>query len=229
MALEFKNITDIVIPQGSLIKIHETVSGRILWQKKTSPAGDYPKTFVYLNMNCCQGYIFPFYKDKTFGTVMDWVPSGMSKQAVAYYVRQPENIGQAVSNLVRVGDKFTAYYVDNANDESNLPSTAKEVPNCSWEMSTNIGPLEGQKISMDAKPFITFSGLNSATLTVASIKNDLSEYLADYEAYSSSSFYRSKSEQPYLMGFCQTNCKSPFPDYPDDRLGGATFMFVIKR
>ena len=30
----FANVTDISIPQGNVVKIHETNSGRVLWLKK---------------------------------------------------------------------------------------------------------------------------------------------------------------------------------------------------
>ncbi len=30
----FANVTDITIPEGNGVKIHETNSGRVLWQKK---------------------------------------------------------------------------------------------------------------------------------------------------------------------------------------------------
>ena len=31
--MNFAGVTDIVIPQGEVIKIHETATGRVLWEK----------------------------------------------------------------------------------------------------------------------------------------------------------------------------------------------------
>ena len=31
----FANVTDIAIPQGNVMKIHETNGGRVLWEKKS--------------------------------------------------------------------------------------------------------------------------------------------------------------------------------------------------
>ena len=35
MSVNFTNVTDITIPQGNVIKIHETNTGRVLWEKKS--------------------------------------------------------------------------------------------------------------------------------------------------------------------------------------------------
>lgn len=35
MSVNFANVTDITIPQGNVIKIHETNTGRVLWEKKS--------------------------------------------------------------------------------------------------------------------------------------------------------------------------------------------------
>ncbi|MBR0253637.1 MAG: hypothetical protein IJQ57_09840, partial [Synergistaceae bacterium] len=36
MAVSFASVTDVKIPQGNVVKIHEAGSGRVLWQKNTS-------------------------------------------------------------------------------------------------------------------------------------------------------------------------------------------------
>ena len=41
----FANVTDIKIPQGNVIKIHETVGGRVLWEKKSSTQ---PSTYNFI-------------------------------------------------------------------------------------------------------------------------------------------------------------------------------------
>ena len=40
MAVTFADVTDVWIPQGDCIKIQETVGGRVLWEKKTTPVVD---------------------------------------------------------------------------------------------------------------------------------------------------------------------------------------------
>ena len=39
--MDFANVTDISIPEGNVIKIHETNSGRVLWEKKSTPTINY--------------------------------------------------------------------------------------------------------------------------------------------------------------------------------------------
>lgn len=36
MSVEFANVTDITIPEGSVAKIEETSTKRVLWQKKAT-------------------------------------------------------------------------------------------------------------------------------------------------------------------------------------------------
>ena len=60
MAIEFKNVTDISTPQGNLIKIHETASGRVLWEKKDNSS---PVMFVSYINNGTYYYSPPFTKD----------------------------------------------------------------------------------------------------------------------------------------------------------------------
>lgn len=150
MTMIFQDVSDIQIPQGEVIKIHETNSGRILWEKKTDPPiiDGYPRFFFKINSASVgtvyyHSYFYTHYLengDYIFLTTPEGMPVDFQKKAGVWSLTSLQhkfyNSHYSWLNnplpLVNVGDTITAYYVNNETEFNNFTTQAHLVEDCSW-------------------------------------------------------------------------------------------------
>ena len=135
--MNFANVTDISIPEGNVIKIHETNSGRVLWQKMNVFDNKYPKLIIELKTVTGEKYYRAYYKHiATNGKqyienteLPNIFPAFTTLAANDLTVLQFEKL------KVSVGDEFTAYYANNAVELINFPNNAHLVNDAVWKSS----------------------------------------------------------------------------------------------
>ena len=170
-----QNVTDIAIPQGNVVKIHETVGGRILWQKKkkvlsahwelseydagTNPAGatigHWLDTGSELIQTCNQDNDDPYnyYRyynpiDNTFSTMHKMKLPDSDEENDTY----PIVIDWAIDPVTKVWCSTTAnsskydYYCSVFNDDT-FRDLSTSVSRCCWSEPLNRFCLTGVKKS----------------------------------------------------------------------------------
>lgn len=245
MSISFTGVTDITIPQGSVTKITETSTGRVLWEK---PSLYPPLIFICAELNNNVKFVTPCYA---------YNPSSDGYSTPSYSTNLSSNRTLAVnsafnlsgqqiaSNTVSAGNKFTACYVTNLTEASNVPTTAKKLTDALWTVSdfylhaiSNLGyqgyhASEGIKVNGSYRP-ITFSSMSGSLITVSSVRSDMSYYKTLYESYSANSKYRNKTTYPYLYGSFILSCtsttyKNLIGENDNDYAPELTCFFTLKR
>lgn len=224
MSVTFANVSAVNIPQGDVTKITETSTGRILWQK---PSGDYPLCFI-----CAETSRGNFtttaakYVGSGYTTVSR--PTNLSVNTVAVNSYIDSGGFQRSGSYVSSGNKFSACYVTNSSEASNVPTSAKTLSDATWAISdfyliplssytlqgqfiqsTNVGgkSIQGIKLSTSQRP-VSFSSLSGGTITASSVASNIDNYNTIYESYSGDSRYVSVSAAPYLYGSFQLSYTS---------------------
>lgn len=122
----FANVKDIKIPEGNIKKIHEKDTGRVLWEKKTSPTYEagYPKVGVLIQTSDYgnvwagdSGIVTPYINKWAHnGTILTWANSEYSYQIkngnilTAYgFYNSSETEGHLITDAVWSYSDFYCY------------------------------------------------------------------------------------------------------------------------
>lgn len=153
MAVSFASVTDVKIPQGNVVKIHEASSGRVIWQKNSIVFdGEYPKIIILLTKANGTKYASSGYRYTTSlksytsiddGTIVS-LPNCSSMEVSPYYFLNYEN-GKFVLDrtdssslgMIEIGDEFSAYYINNSSELVNFPSKAHLITDAVWHLGCN--------------------------------------------------------------------------------------------
>lgn len=216
MSVSFSGVTDITIPQGSVERITETNSGRVLWDKYMHymDTGDYYRGILkYKNSdgNISCGHDIYIWNDSVEtvqnnvhlgGVIMDDTPNG--------------------KNTVNIGDQYTACYIRYPQQNLNfgiitrISSYAKELSDTIWTFSAyttlqavNRAKNERTDIVTIGKIPMKFSKLKGNTVKISSIESDFSEYRLAFNN-SSVAMKAPTSSFPYLHGWCHVTLSSDF-------------------
>ena len=104
----FANVTDITIPQGNVIKIHETNSGRVLWEKKSD---------VYTKVNIIPADRLIYSQNSTVDETQYWITNSSSSVVLNSDTRWFVNISDLPVGLcVKCRSNGNAYL--GINDQS---------------------------------------------------------------------------------------------------------------
>ena len=243
MSVSFSGVTDITIPQGSVTKITDG-SGRVLWEK---PSTYPPLTFICAEVNNNVKFVTPCYaySPSSGGYYEPSYQPNLSTNTLSINSAFNTSGQQISSNTVSAGNKFTACYVTNPTEASNVPTTAKKLTDAVWTASdfylqaiANVAQQgsfisNGIKLADSYRP-ITFSSLQGSTITISSVRSDLSTYNTLYESYSGNSAYRTKSTYPYLYGsfilsYTSTTYKNLIGEKDNDYAPELVCFFTLKR
>ena len=184
----FANVTDISIPQGNVIKIQETLGGRIPWQKYIIENG-YPRMFIE-QKSADDGnsyYTNTWNKDN-----LSMAHNGFALRESQWRVNDLIEFGAHPLTL-KVNSTFTAYYVNNSQELNNYQTAAKKVSDAVWKIepvrivpayaNSSVNPYAPNiaYVELDS-PFFTLSPAKGSSAKVTSVKNNFNEYLTFFES-----------------------------------------------
>ena len=204
MSVDFANVTEVKIPQGDVTKITDS-SGRILWQKVQD---GYPKMFVagYSNYTNRYHYSNLISKSNTYEKLpgLTEYSNANNPYDTLWRLTSLNLVPASYLKTLKVGDKFTAYYVNNDTEKTNWQTQAHLVTDAKWTFS-NVRLVAGQVgggmgtaiYPTSASPIITLSASSGSSVTVSALKTNFSEYINIYDNSSYGSYF-SKSNYPYL-------------------------------
>ena len=219
MSITFADVTDISIPQGSVTKITETSSGRVLWDKYMSymNTGEYYRGILkYQNSDENISYAHYMYVWKDSDTVHNNIHLGGLVM---------NDTPLKVGSTVNVGDQYTACYIRypqqllNLGIMTKISPYAKTLSDTIWTLPSSIAlqavnSANNQRsdiVSAENVP-IKFSKLNGHTIKISSIKSDFSEYRNIFNNNYSVASKAPISSFPYLHGFWSITLSSVFLD-----------------
>ena len=204
MSVTFANVSAITIPQGDVTKITETITGKVLWEKVQVDVG-YPRMYVggystekNSTQYCTMVNGTSYHDSYITAQTPYWNLTSLMLSAFSSFPR------------LKVGDTFTAYYVNNGTERTNWSTQSHLVTDAAWSFS-NI-TLQGTNMSnkhtssvftLTNSTFpVTLSSTSGSSVKIASIKSSLSEYVNTFEnlpvTTSTVSSYYPKSEYPYI-------------------------------
>jgi len=215
----------------------------IVAEKKATYGYGYPRNFICAELNNSVNFTSRGYYYYNGGYVDVGSPSNLAINTVCINSSVNTSGQQLTSNNISAGNKFTACYVTNNTEASNAPTTTKKLTDASWSMSdfylqavstlSQQGYWVNSGIKLADRP-ITFSSMSGSSITVSSVRSDMSYYTTLYESYSSDSNYRSKTSYPYLYGsfylsYTSATYKSLIGASNDNYAPELVCFFMLKR
>lgn len=188
----FANVTDIAIPQGNIIKIQETNSGRVLWMKKKIIKNPVMFLEIYSSGKTTTHYKC-YSKYNAYNISSSIASEGWNLGSL--------NIGvMRYCGKVSTGSTFTAYYVDSNNPQADYPAKRQLITDAVWGVTpTGICPATSSgsydttaMLKITTCPVILSSKTGSST-KISSVKN----FKTFVSAFESSSFSASYSKTQY--------------------------------
>ena len=223
--MNFADVTDITIPQGDLIKIHETDTGRVLWEKKKRIAmiGDMKAYSVRIISEAPQGYMGAVINMNVIA-IIDFI---LGRDANIY--NTPTKVEYPFAS---VGDKFGIYYL--------TPSGAKVFPDTVWQVmnpprivpcaSNGFADDRVRVTNVESNPFIT-TYTDGPYLIVSALKkniiNDYRTIINKYTLDELAEYFPSSSDVTHIKGEVNYMAKSAMASGTDAYW--LTFSFIFPR
>lgn len=196
--MEFKNVTDIQAHFGEVIKIQETSTGKILWEKVVVEAG-YPKMIIA--------------QKRTEGTIYysNSAPSSLLRN-LQWSVNDLALSTGGIGPKSAVGDVLTAYYVNNSSELASFPSSGHLITDAVWSFNNGLGnpniSLAGQGYSFTfGNPydgilpnFIGLSSQSGSSVSISYIASDFSSYVSAFETALAKKATPNKTTYPTITG-----------------------------
>jgi len=168
--MNFANVKDIVIPQGNVIKIHETNSGRVLWEKEQEEV-EYDLDSLAFYINDKLQYVAGDYYTNTFSGKVSQNQNIFTGDIITFYYK-PKNSKVNTATGHYSNEKLaTDIQLKMVNYWFNFFSDNKHYYNCPWNLNIDWN-YDGVKnyppviklSSLTGSPF-TFMGVNYSSIT----------------------------------------------------------------
>ena len=197
----FQDITDIKIPQGNVVKIHETNSGRVLWQKKsTTPPTPSDKRYFALSFSdvnqaftfdengiCslafCPMQLRSFYRQgsATYGTDKNDKStfSLVTFNQLEFSLDPIPSITKPVFEINQLEpDLDTYFYIQTTEYVSSLGTNLLELPYVSYRSTLNVKHIPTGLVRKIYCMFFKYS-YNSLSLAPHIFKSDYPQYFTE--------------------------------------------------
>ena len=195
--MNFANVTGITIPEGNVVKIHETNSGHVVWQKEDFPIVGQTSVAILLTKadgtkymsrahifgNRGVGFVY------AYDTAADYALSRYTFPIFGDYQYTCKWESSGESSNIQIGDTFELYYAKTLDELDDFPNKAHLVDDARWMFTSTDGGysrIEKEGLTLvtatdyrDEKEDIHLVKINTTQgpkITFYGVKNKKSDY-----------------------------------------------------